>query len=317
MDDTAFAPDFIIAGAMKSGTTSIHYALNQHPKIYIPNKEIHFWDADDFLEHPDFSFFSNNEWFHSNVDNGSSRAWYKDQFSDAPDGSEVFGEDSTGYVSSLLASRRIAKECPNTKVIIMLRDPADRAYSQYWHMLRTGRVTRSFEKTIQREPWKVLPRSVYTPGVRGFLEYCGKQNVRVVSFEAFIDDPGETIRQFIEWLGLDLKGFPDDVFDKPKNSAKIPASSSIECMANRLIGYLISPQYTKWHLARDPKGHFLAKKIFRKAYRLVNPLVSRRPKPMLEKTRRVLDEYFFNINEGLSGLVEYPIDEKWYKSKTR
>ena len=57
----AFLPDFIIAGAMKSGTTTLHNILNEHPDVFIPDSEIHFFDMDDVIEHPEFNYFINGK----------------------------------------------------------------------------------------------------------------------------------------------------------------------------------------------------------------------------------------------------------------
>ena len=59
-------PDFIIAGATKSATTTLHTILNKHPDVFIPNGELHFFDMDDIFEHPDFNEFDKfeNKWYY-------------------------------------------------------------------------------------------------------------------------------------------------------------------------------------------------------------------------------------------------------------
>ena len=132
---------------MKAGTTTIHHILNNHPDIFIPNLELHFWDSDDILEHPDFDYFDGNQWVQSCVTRGQQRKWYKEQFLQAASG-QIVGEDSKTYVSSTLFADRISQFCCNTKIVVCLRDPSDRAYSQYWHILRYGRLPLTFEKTV-------------------------------------------------------------------------------------------------------------------------------------------------------------------------
>lgn len=61
-------PDFIICGAMKSGTTTVHGILNRHPQIFIPDPEIHFFDIDDVLQHPDYFCFQ-GEWYWPDIAN--------------------------------------------------------------------------------------------------------------------------------------------------------------------------------------------------------------------------------------------------------
>ncbi len=57
-------PDFIIGGAPKCGTTSLHFILDQHPRIGLPDDEIHYFDADDPITHPDFFFHERGELIH-------------------------------------------------------------------------------------------------------------------------------------------------------------------------------------------------------------------------------------------------------------
>ena len=81
MSENIFCPDFIIAGAMKCGTSTIYHILNDHPDIFIPKNEIGFWDADDMLTHPDFDQFIGDKWKLSRISQGQKRKWYKDRFS--------------------------------------------------------------------------------------------------------------------------------------------------------------------------------------------------------------------------------------------
>ena len=134
-------PDFIIAGAMKSGTTSLHQILASDPRIFIPGREIFFFDMDDLSLHSDFWYRDGDGWLtqrYSPSDPGTL-AWYAAFFAAARD-SQWIGEDSTSYLASAKAPERIATFLPNAKILLLLRDPAARAYSHYWHLVRTGRT---------------------------------------------------------------------------------------------------------------------------------------------------------------------------------
>ncbi|WP_417858953.1 sulfotransferase [Xanthomarina gelatinilytica] len=80
--DTNLLPDFIIGGAMKSGTSTIHNILEKHPKVFIPKKEIGFFDIDNILEHSDFNFFTDNKWVSQSMDNDPEKMWrwYQEKF---------------------------------------------------------------------------------------------------------------------------------------------------------------------------------------------------------------------------------------------
>jgi len=68
-------PDFIIAGAMKCGTTSLHFILNSHPHIFVPRHEINFFDLDDLIQHPDFFFFNGQRWYYPSFSKRNREYW--------------------------------------------------------------------------------------------------------------------------------------------------------------------------------------------------------------------------------------------------
>src|SRR4029453_15619679 len=96
--------------------------------------------------------------------------WYSSFFQNAADG-QVIGEDSTTYMASSKASRRIARLLPNVKLIFMLRDPVTRAYSHYWHLVKTGPVIYDFESTLRHTPYTILQRGYYKEQIERFMEY--------------------------------------------------------------------------------------------------------------------------------------------------
>lgn len=103
-------PDFIIGGAMKSGTSSLHQILDSHPDIFIPDRELHFFNMDCLIQHEGFHHYNESKdvWtaqtMHSDPD--SMWNWYQSKFQ----GKEglVKGEDSTTYLASAIAAERIA-----------------------------------------------------------------------------------------------------------------------------------------------------------------------------------------------------------------
>ena len=122
-------PDFIIAGAMKSGTTSLHQVLASDKRIFIPSREIFFFDMDDLSLHPDFWFREGNGWLTQTYSPRDPRtlAWYSAFFAAAGD-SRWIGEDSTSYLASARAPERIASLLPKANILLLLlRDPAARA----------------------------------------------------------------------------------------------------------------------------------------------------------------------------------------------
>ncbi len=101
-------PDFIIGGAPKCGTTSLHFILDQHPKIGLPEDEIHYFDADDPITHPDFFHDKDGElvYYDNSQENTAFLSAYAARFAPFQD-LHLIGEDSTTYLFSQVAPHRI------------------------------------------------------------------------------------------------------------------------------------------------------------------------------------------------------------------
>ena len=112
-------PDFIIGGAMKSATTTLHAILHRHPDISIAHEEIGFFDIDNLLEHPDFAFFDaeKNSWHTQFINQSPAKAW-EWYLSNFPGDDMLRGEDSTTYLASPIAAKRIGMQHKNIKMII-------------------------------------------------------------------------------------------------------------------------------------------------------------------------------------------------------
>src|SRR5688572_19406956 len=104
-------PDFVVIGSMRAGSTSLARYIGAHPSVYMPpKKELHFFD-----------------W---NWDRGLD--WYRAQFRDATPGA-IIGEATPIYIVYREAMERLAKACPEARLLVVLRDPVSRAYSHYWY----------------------------------------------------------------------------------------------------------------------------------------------------------------------------------------
>jgi hypothetical protein len=312
-------PDFIIAGAMKCGTTSMHHILNSHPHIFIPRSEIHFFDLDDLIQHPDFFFFNGQRWHYPSFrkKNMEYWDWYHAFFAGA-NGEQLLGEDSTCYLASEVAPERIAKVGKGIKIIIMLRDPADRAYSHYWHLVRTGRATLSFEETIQIEPASVLIRSLYEKQVRNYLRFIPRERIYFVIFEEFIRNIAATTRKVCDFIGVDGNLIDLSQANSHANAGGLPKYTNLQLWRNRVLR-----QRAKFihqhHLVDVPDGNDRPSALVRLAEKIhstLNPFVKDAQVEMRNNTRMMLDDYFSTQNAGLSELLNINLDERWYRSRT-
>lgn len=311
----AVVPDFVICGAMKSGTTTLHRMLVQHPKVFIPDHEVFFFDLDDPFQHPDFASFNGKDWFWQDIQQSPKAfwAWYARQFAGARPG-QLIGEDSTTYLPSQRAFQRIALQEKPVRIIVMLRHPTDRAYSQYWHMLRSGRSIWSFEDTIRYHPESVLSRSMYGEQLSRMQQYIAPENVRVLIFEQFIRDQTNFLNRVCEWLNLDPAQLPEDALGKHANRALVPQRPTLQHLWNRWSRQTAGGKYAeKLPVPWSVGPQSLLQRAAARVYNRVNPSVHRKPPPMLPETRKYLDEMFRRELSEIDDLVGQPVLAEWFK----
>jgi hypothetical protein len=151
-------PTFLVIGAPKAGTTSLYAYLAEHPEVFMsPVKEPRFLAQGD-------PQFANSSWAQPAA--AKSLAEYEGLFATAGRAKAV-GEASTVYLRSIVAPRRAADLVPDAKLIALLRDPVDRAYSAWGHLRREGlEPIEDFEEAVRREPERAAGR-----GFRNLMRY--------------------------------------------------------------------------------------------------------------------------------------------------
>ncbi len=185
---------------MKSGTTSIHHHLSAHPGVFIPEPELFFFDSDDVVQHPQllrrgFALPDYREDLPWRIDR--YRAW----FEPAAEG-QLLGEDTTTYLASERAPARIAELLPEVRLIFVLRDPVDRAYSHYWHLVRHGQAFFDFDATLEHMTGTIVQRGLYKAHLERYFELFPREQVRVVIFEEFRSSPQRVLDDLCAFLGL-------------------------------------------------------------------------------------------------------------------
>lgn len=190
-------PNFIIIGAAKSGTTSLYHYIGQHPELYMsPDKEPRYFA---------FKGDKSGRYAYTELDQ------YEGLFNGV--GSEVaIGEASTYYMYSEVAAGNIKELLPAVKLIAVLRNPIDRAYSQYTYWLREGREREpNFEKVIDSEiediakgrPGKYLDRGLYGIQLERYYRRFPSDQIRVYTFEELCNEPARLVKDVFGFLGID------------------------------------------------------------------------------------------------------------------
>jgi hypothetical protein len=196
-------PDWIVIGAMKCATTSLHRYLAEHPDIATSTpKELDFFIADRYDR--------------LGID------WYAQQFLDPP-GASVAGESSVNYTKRHEfpgVAERMHRHLPDVKLIYVLRDPIDRIESHWIHAVDEGSWRGDFSSAIRDlESSVMVQTSRYWSQLGEYLRYYDPAQIRVLSYEALSNDPGGVVRDVLEFVGLD----PD--FEHPLIGRRIHRSS--------------------------------------------------------------------------------------------
>lgn len=196
-------PSFIIIGSQKGGTCSLYNYLIQHPQIKHPvKKEVHFFDA--------------------NFERGSD--WYRSCFPFQADNS-ITGEASPSYIFHPHVPRRILELTPSIKLIALLRNPVDRAYSHYKDMVRKKKENLSFEAAIEKEEglsnellenmienekyynesyfdYSYLRRGIYVDQLKRWFNLFPREQFLILKSEDFFADAAGSFDRVLKFLEL-------------------------------------------------------------------------------------------------------------------
>lgn len=198
--------DFIGIGAQRTGTSWTYACLYEHPEICAPIKEIHFFSRPRYAE---------------------GLQWYEAHFKKCGDGKKA-GEFSTSYLYSDVAAERIKAAYPEVKIIAILRNPIDRAVSQYGNAVKGGEIRESMPFTeYYKKEKSVLEQGLYTQQLARFYEHFPKEQVLVLIHEDAKKDPLSFIQGIYAFLGVDASFVPSMLHDTVNNT-RVPKNIALE-----------------------------------------------------------------------------------------
>lgn len=234
--ETPRLPNFVIAGAAKAGTSFAASRLSRHPDIFLPtHKECSYFA---FADAPPRFRGPGDDLLNRMVISDPAR--YRELFTDVGPRRAV-GEASVVYLSRPDSFARIrATLGPAAKAIVLLRNPADRAFSAWSHLVRDGREKLNFPDALAAEPerieagweplWAYRGSGYYTEGLRTAFAQLGRDNVGVWLYDDLQARPLEVLHEMCGFLDVPTAGFRPDT-EQRVNASGVPRSAFVNWLA--------------------------------------------------------------------------------------
>ena len=272
----------MVVGAQKAGTTWLFECLNEHPEIFVaPQKETHYFCTPEGCRV-------------SRRDQGLD--WYLGLFPEA--GYKAVGELSTDYMLFESVPAELAAFEPTLKIVFMLREPIDRAYSAYWMERKYRASLPPFEQALERRP-DYVERGLYHRQIERFRRHFPDRQIRIYIYEEASADPDAFLADLFGFLEV------DGAFRPASAGRRIAGSTDVGPLAGFLIYKVLSP-------AINLPGLRAAWRLLRRRTRLyerIVALIGRRREsdagypPLSPQVRRQLGARFEADKERLFALL--------------
>lgn len=302
-------PDFLIIGAAKCGTTSLYKRMSMHPQIFMSTPK-------------EPEYFARNDVFNKGDE------YYQNLFSDAEE-RQICGEASTLYSLTTCFPKTVSRmhnTLPNAKLIYVLRDPIDRAYSYYTQLVKNYQnatkdfsVNRTFEECIfpdnfpkrkgrdkffspydyhlKDQPETFLDGSMYMTNIHNYLEFYNRENLLLIRFEDLVENLAGVANQVCDFLNIDSSLFSKDEIVRENISNEYFITLDKEIYKRRVISKFKSIPFV------EMLSKFMPTKIRRSLMEKYSGILAERndnirPQKMDDITRSYLKEKFrAEINE--------------------
>jgi hypothetical protein len=235
-------PGFLIVGAQRGGTTSMYRTLDQHPAILkaVLHKGVHYFDT---------GYDHSLGWYQGHFPLRARAARARRATGDVP----LTFESSPYYMFHPLAAGRISRDLPGVKLLVLVRDPVERAYSAHAHELARGYETEPFERALELEDERLageaerivsepgylshshqhhayLTRGLYADQLERLGRAVGRDRVHVVDSGRFFTEPEPVYDGVLDFLGLRRHGYP--VFERHNARPRSPMPETLRARLN-------------------------------------------------------------------------------------
>jgi len=211
-------PNFFCVGAQKSATTSLHYYLSNHPDIYLPKQK-------------ETKFFVDESEFNKGIN------YYIAEYFSSWGTEKVVGEIDPDYMYFPEALKRINDnlDTKNIKIIFVLRNPIDRAFSHYLMTYRRGYESLSFDEAVRQEESRIkksyfsnfhqsyVARGFYLKQIEKILEYIDSENMLFLLMEDIQNEPLKSVKTVFQFLEIDDQYIPENIGNQ-FHAGKVPVN---------------------------------------------------------------------------------------------
>jgi len=202
--------------------------------------------------------------------------------------------------------------------VFALRDPVDRAYSHYWHRVRTGREVLGFERALERRPGNMYRWSLYRDCLERYFRAFDREQIHIVIFEEYVHKPERVIERLADFLDLSA---PPEEANTHRNRSTLPLAPSVQRTVNWLRQFGPGMWFVD-HLPEMPGGapgiyeemgasEILLHALAAGADRVLDRLPQVGYPEMDPATRRFLERTFARENRGLGELIGRGLSEYW------
>lgn len=283
-------PNFLIIGAAKSGTTTLHAMLKKHPDIFL-------------AEEKDFKFFD--------VDDNYKKGWnwYEHYFKKHTD-QKIIGEANSEYLFSKKAAERIKKDFgEEVKLLAIIRSPVERSFSEFLHQQRYGQANKSLEHYIKRKNQEfdqegndlyetIIERSLYSKHLANYFDVFSKEKIKVVILEKMKNNPKKEINEICSFLGINEMNIEELVTANKAYSPKVKWLNNLVLQPNvyRKLFKVLIPSFTVRQKIRD-------------ALRILNSNKIKKNQRITSAQREILENIFCGEKERLEKMLAISLKE--------